>query len=75
MQINTVDFELTDEYQWVKTLTKTHYLVINGIELPSGDVDFGYYNIYFLSENAVRNPVDGTSGPKYKSLKSSMEFI
>ena len=48
MQINTVDFELTDGYQWVKTIDKTHYLVINGTGLPSGDVDFGYYDIDFF---------------------------
>ena len=47
--------------------------------MTSGSVDFGKRrrnpSLYFISENAVRNPVDGTSGPKYKSLKSSMEFI
>ena len=50
MQINTVDFELTDGYQWVKTIDKTHYLVINGTGLPSGDVDFGYYLDELITE-------------------------
>ena len=68
MQINTVDFELTDEYQWVKTLTKTHYLVINGIELPSGDVDFGYYNIDFLSDDIDIDQLDGLINEYYFSV-------
>ena len=67
MQINTVDFELTDEYQWVKTIAKTHYLVINGTELPSGDVDFGYYDIDFLSDDIDIDQLDELITEYYSS--------
>lgn len=68
MQINTVDFELTDEYQWVKTIAKTHYLVINGTELPSGDVDFGYYDIDFLSDDIDIDQLDRLINEYYFSV-------
>ena len=68
MQINTVDFELTDEYQWVKTIAKTHYLVINGTGLPSGDVDFGYYDIDFLSDDIDIDQLDELITEYYSSV-------
>ena len=68
MRINTVDFELTDGYQWVKTIAKTHYLVISGTGLPSGDVDFGYYDIDFLSDDIDIDQLDELITEYYSSV-------
>ena len=67
MQINTVDFELTDEYQWVKKLSLTHYLVINGNELPNGNVDFAYCDIDFLSGDIDIDQLDELITEYYSS--------
>lgn len=40
-------FEQMDTYQWVKTLNSNVYEIINGIELPDGRINFGYYTVNF----------------------------
>lgn len=67
MKIDIRGFEETDVYQWVKTLSRTHYLVIDGIMLPNGYVDFGYYDIDFLSSDIEIDQLDELINEYYSS--------
>lgn len=61
------DYEQTDGYQWVKTISPTHYQIINGTEYPDGRVGFAYYDIDFMSDDVDIDNLDGLIDEYYSS--------
>lgn len=67
MKLLRTNFEKTDEFQWVRKVAKGHYIIVNGDELPNGNITFGYYDINLYDDDIESDKLDELINEYYSS--------